>query len=77
MAADGTLKGAKVRLNLNLARSLFRLSRIATVWPACFMLMLAVVEVLAVTQGAYSSSDAIFNHLNVPHELANPSAHHG
>eukprot|EP00892_Ulva_mutabilis_P007564 jgi/Ulvmu1/517/UM001_0525.1 len=50
MKKDGKRDGATVRLDAALARSLFKLGRIAQIWPASILLVLAILEVLAVSR---------------------------
>lgn len=45
-----------VRVDAQLARSLFKLATIANVWPASILLVLAILEVLAVSRGASAHS---------------------
>lgn len=54
-------KAANVRVDAQLARSLFKLGRIARVWPASIMLVLAVLEVLAVGRGTPLSRPSSLN----------------
>ena len=51
MHAEKGQKNTKVRMDADFARSLFNLCRVAQIWPASIMLVLAILEVLAVSRG--------------------------